>query len=158
MHATREVQDSLLSAVNEGEKKCRKFVNSALSVGQSVSFYSPISKSQLKTFEHMNAKGVSHGFVQMVYYCLDLFLISLQSCLLHFSCEVLLVHAIPALSFIALLSDAMKGSRWMPVYILDMLDLSAEIKSAIEKGEFFIRQTSGSFNGNWSDVDTEKTS
>ena len=49
-------------------------------------------------------------------------------------------------------------SRWMPVYILDMLDLSAEIKSAFEKGEFFIRQTSGSFNGNWSDVDTEKTS
>jgi hypothetical protein len=29
-------------------------------------------------------KGVSHGFVQMVYYCLDLFLISLQSCLLKF--------------------------------------------------------------------------
>jgi hypothetical protein len=27
---------------------------------------------------------------------------------LHFSCEVLLVHVIPALSFIALLSDAMK--------------------------------------------------
>ena len=53
-------------------------------------------------------KGVSHGFVQMVYYCLDLFLISLQSCLLHFSCEVLLMHVIPALSFIALLSDAMK--------------------------------------------------
>ena len=43
-------------AGNEGEKKCRKFVNSALSVGQSVSLYSPISKSQLKTFEHMNAK------------------------------------------------------------------------------------------------------
>jgi hypothetical protein len=34
MHATREVQDYLLSAVNEGEKKCRNFVNSALSVGQ----------------------------------------------------------------------------------------------------------------------------
>ena len=43
VHATREVQDSLLSAVNEGEKQCRNFVNSALSVGQSVSFYSPIS-------------------------------------------------------------------------------------------------------------------
>ena len=26
MHATREVQDSLLSAVNEGEKKCRNSV------------------------------------------------------------------------------------------------------------------------------------
>jgi hypothetical protein len=56
MHATREVQDSLLSAVNEGENKCRNVVNSALSVGQCVHFYSPISKSKLKTFEHMNAK------------------------------------------------------------------------------------------------------
>jgi hypothetical protein len=44
----------------------------------------------------------------------------------------------------------------MPVYILDMLELPAEIKSAFEKGEFFIRQTSASFNGNWSDMDTEK--
>ena len=32
MHAPREVHDSLLSAVNEGEEKCRNFVNSALSV------------------------------------------------------------------------------------------------------------------------------
>ena len=56
MHATREVQDSLLSAVNEGEKKGRNFINSALSVGQSVHFYCPISKSKLKTFKHMNAK------------------------------------------------------------------------------------------------------
>jgi hypothetical protein len=55
-HATREVQDYLLFAVNEGEQMCRNFVNSALSVGQSVNFYSPISKSKLKTFEHMNAK------------------------------------------------------------------------------------------------------
>jgi hypothetical protein len=30
----------------------------------------------------------------------------------------------------------------MPVYILDMLELQAEIKSAFEKGEFSIRQTS----------------
>jgi hypothetical protein len=29
--------------LGNGEKKCRNFVNSALSVGQSVSFYSPIS-------------------------------------------------------------------------------------------------------------------
>jgi hypothetical protein len=40
----------------------------------------------------------------------------------------------------------------MPVYILDMLELPAEIKSAFEKGEFSIRQTSGSFNGIWSDM------
>jgi hypothetical protein len=45
----------------------------------------------------------------------------------------------------------------MPVYILDMLELPAVIKSAFEKGEFSIRQTSGSFNGIWSDMGTEKT-
>ena len=47
-------------------------------------------------------------------------------------------------------------SRWMSVYILDMLELPAEIKSAFEKGEFSIRQTSSSFNDIWSDMDTEK--
>jgi hypothetical protein len=45
----------------------------------------------------------------------------------------------------------------MPVYILDMLELPAEMKSAFEKGEFSIRQTCGSFNGIWSDMGTEKT-
>ena len=63
MHATREVQDSLLSAVNEGEKKCRKFVNSALSVGQSVSFYSPISKSQLKTSLKCKSGEIITGYI-----------------------------------------------------------------------------------------------
>ena len=49
-------------------------------------------------------------------------------------------------------------SRWMPttIYILDMLELPAEIKSAFEKGEFSIRQTSGSFNGIWSNMGTKK--
>jgi hypothetical protein len=47
---------SIVTSSHEGEQKCRNFVNSALSVGQSVSFYSPISKSKLITFEHMNAK------------------------------------------------------------------------------------------------------
>jgi hypothetical protein len=45
----------------------------------------------------------------------------------------------------------------MAVYILDMLELPAEIKSAFEKGEFSIRQTCGSFNGIWSVMGTEKT-
>jgi hypothetical protein len=54
------------------------------------------------------------------------------------SCEVLLVLAIPALSFIALLNDVRKCP-------------------AFEKGEFSIRQTSGSFNGIWSDMGTDKT-
>jgi hypothetical protein len=38
-------------------------------------------------------------------------------------------------------------SRWMPVYILDMLELPAEIKSAFEKGELSIRQTCGGIAG-----------
>jgi hypothetical protein len=38
-----------------------------------------------------------------------------------------------------------------------MLELPAEVKSAFEKGEFSIRQTSGSFNGIWSNKGTEKT-
>jgi hypothetical protein len=38
-----------------------------------------------------------------------------------------------------------------------MLELPAEIKSAFEKGEFSIRQTSGSFNGIWSDMGTDET-
>ena len=38
-----------------------------------------------------------------------------------------------------------------------MLERPAEIKSAFKKGEFSIRQTSGSFNGIWSDMGTEKT-
>jgi hypothetical protein len=41
------VQDSLLSAVNEGEKKFRNLVNSALSVGQS-EFLSPYLKVKIE--------------------------------------------------------------------------------------------------------------
>ena len=38
------------------KKSAETLLNSALSVGQFVNFYSPISKSKLKTFEDMNAK------------------------------------------------------------------------------------------------------
>ena len=56
MHATKEVQHSLLTAVDEGGNMCEQFVNSAFSVDQSGSFYNPIPKSKLKTFEHMISK------------------------------------------------------------------------------------------------------
>ncbi|CAC5420519.1 unnamed protein product [Mytilus coruscus] len=48
-------------------------------------------------------------------------------------------------------------SRWMPVYILDMLELPAEIESAFKLGEFSIRQKQSTFNGIWSDMGTKKT-
>ena len=44
----------------------------------------------------------------------------------------------------------------MPAYILDMLELPEEIRSAFEAGQFVIRQTSATFNGIWSDMGTEK--
>lgn len=40
MHATKEVQESLLTAVHEGKTMCKKFV--ALSIDISGSVYSPI--------------------------------------------------------------------------------------------------------------------
>jgi predicted ABC-type ATPase len=59
IHATREVQDSLLSAVNEGEKKCRNFVKSALSVGQSVNLLSIVTSSQLLAKTRVRLKTIS---------------------------------------------------------------------------------------------------
>ena len=47
-------------------------------------------------------------------------------------------------------------SRWMPAYILDMLELPGKIRSAFEAGQFAIRQTSATFNGIWSDMGTKK--
>lgn len=45
-------------------------------------------------------------------------------------------------------------SIWMPAYIRDMLEHSEETRSALEASHFAIRQTSGKFNGIWSDTDT----
>ena len=48
-------------------------------------------------------------------------------------------------------------SRWTPVYILDMLNIPNEVKLAFDSGEFAIHQKTGTFNGIWSDMATEKT-
>ena len=41
----------------------------------------------------------------------------------------------------------MNYSRWMPVYLLDMLDLPDSIRVEFETGKFAIRQRPGRFNG-----------
>jgi len=46
--------------------------------------------------------------------------------------------------------------KWMPAYILDMLELPEEIRSVVEDGQFAIGQASGKVNGIWSDMVTEK--
>ncbi len=56
MHATVEVQTSLLNAVGNGQKSMEKFVQETLSVDHEKSFYSAITRSGLKTFENMTTK------------------------------------------------------------------------------------------------------
>ena len=48
-------------------------------------------------------------------------------------------------------------SRWMPIYLLDMMNLPEEIASKFKAGQFPVRQTPGKFNGIWSDMGVEKT-
>jgi hypothetical protein len=48
-------------------------------------------------------------------------------------------------------------ARWTPVYLLSMLDVPDDIKTAFDNGQFAVRQTTGGFNGIWSDLGTEKT-
>ena len=53
LHASKDVQKSLLEPVDRGNKKVSNFVESTLSVGGSRSFYDPIKRSNLLTFNSM---------------------------------------------------------------------------------------------------------
>ena len=57
LHASKEVQDSLLSSITDGTKMAESFIDGSLSNGNSVSFYNPIPKSKLKSFEDMTKKS-----------------------------------------------------------------------------------------------------
>ena len=56
MHATREIQESLTDAVDEGMKMLQSFVNGTLTEGNNRDFYGPITRSKLKTFEDLTKK------------------------------------------------------------------------------------------------------
>jgi hypothetical protein len=47
MHATREIQESLTGAVDEGMKMLQSFVNGRLTEGSDRDFYGPITGSKL---------------------------------------------------------------------------------------------------------------
>jgi hypothetical protein len=47
MHATREIQESLTDAVDEGMKMLQSFVNGTLTEGNNRDFYGPITRSKL---------------------------------------------------------------------------------------------------------------
>ena len=56
MHASKDAQDSLLNSIDEGTKMAKSFVEGSLSNGQFRSFYNPIRRSKLKSFEDMTRK------------------------------------------------------------------------------------------------------
>ncbi|CAG2244632.1 unnamed protein product [Mytilus edulis] len=56
MHVSPEIQKSLLTAIETGNKNLRSFVNNALSTDGKSSFYSPLSRSNLKIFADMSKK------------------------------------------------------------------------------------------------------
>jgi hypothetical protein len=50
LHAPTEIEVALTNAFDNGIKMVKAFVNGALTEGSNADFYSPISRSKLKTF------------------------------------------------------------------------------------------------------------
>ena len=53
------------------------------------------------------------------------------------------------------LSDKMNYSRWLPVYLLDILHLPEDLQSVFKSGQLSIHLNHGKFNGIWTDMGTE---
>jgi hypothetical protein len=56
MHASREIESSLINATDGWVNMTKSFVNGAFSEGQGRDFYDPITWSKLKTFEDLTKK------------------------------------------------------------------------------------------------------
>ena len=56
LHASKEIQDFLLNAVDTGNTMAKKFITTSLSENMSGSFYGPIQRSNIKTFADMHKK------------------------------------------------------------------------------------------------------
>jgi hypothetical protein len=50
LHAPTEIEVALTNVFDNGNKMVKAFVNGALTEGNNADFYSPISRSKLKTF------------------------------------------------------------------------------------------------------------
>ena len=55
------------------------------------------------------------------------------------------------------LSDKINNSRWLPVYLLDILHLPEDLQSVFKSGQLSIHLNHGKFNGIWTDMGIEKT-
>ena len=56
LHASREVQSSLLNCVNNNNAKVHAFINGALDSVGTINFYESTKQTQLVTFAHMTKK------------------------------------------------------------------------------------------------------
>ncbi|CAC5421717.1 unnamed protein product [Mytilus coruscus] len=56
MHAPRDIESSLINAVQDGAKMAKSFIDGALADDQHGNFYGPITRSKLKTFEDLTKK------------------------------------------------------------------------------------------------------
>ena len=56
MHASREIESSLINASDDGVNMTKSFVNGTFSEGQGGDFYGSITRSKLKTFEDLTKK------------------------------------------------------------------------------------------------------
>ena len=52
-------------------------------------------------------------------------------------------------------ADKVNYARWTPIYLIDMIHLPEDAKTAFMKGEFSVHETCGSFKGTASDMATE---
>ncbi|CAC5358418.1 unnamed protein product [Mytilus coruscus] len=56
MHAPRDIESSLINAVQDGAKMAKSFIDGALADDQHGNFYGPITRSKLKKFEDLTKK------------------------------------------------------------------------------------------------------
>ncbi len=70
MHATKDIQESLLGVFDKGKRMMEKFVNESLSTDGSKSFYNPIPQNKLRTFEDqkkMIKLNIGNGKTKLVH-------------------------------------------------------------------------------------------
>ena len=87
---------------------------------------------------------------------LDMFLDAEHIMLLNIRAEregnwALHLHTVAAMLPYFFSTNRTNYARWVPVYILEMLDIPENVRSALEDGQFSVREIPGRFNGIWSD-------
>ena len=67
LHAPTEIKVALTNAFDNGIKMVKAFVNGALTEGSNADFYSPLSRSKLKTFTDLKGNFAKKIFFYMFF-------------------------------------------------------------------------------------------